>query len=304
MSYISLTNANASEEAKKLYEYLQSIYGKKCLTGQMESVWRHPDLEMDYILEKTGKLPAIRGLDFISNDFDGVAARSIEWHKKGGIVTICWHTGPDFASNYDHCKEDNIEWKDAFDTNSETYRKLIEGMDRAVPALTKLRDAGVPVLWRPFHELDGDWFWWGRGGSENFVKLWKLMYERYTNEFGLNNLIWVYGYSEKKQERAAWYPGKEYVDLVGPDSYNNAANNELYDQVKAVVKDTVPMVLHENGTIPSKKELTSGGRKWLYFMTWHTRFLMTDEYNTVENIRSVYADEYFITLDQVKATWV
>ena len=294
-----LINKSATKEAKQLYEYLYSIYGKKCLTGQMESVWKSPDMEMDYIYEKTGKLPAIRGLDFISNDFDGVAKRSIEWHKKGGIVTICWHTGPDFASDYIHCKEDDLDWEDVFVPGTSKYEELISNMDRAVPALKKIQEANVPVLWRPFHEFDGGWFWWTRGGSENFIKLWKLMYDRYTNVHHLNNLIWVYGFSEKNQDRTEWYPGDEYVDIAGPDSYNNDNNDKLYDEVKAVCPDDMMLTLHECGNIPSKDALTNGGRVWSFFMTWHTNFLMTDEYNTVSHVKEIYADDFFLTLDRL-----
>jgi len=265
----------------------------------MESAQRHTDRELDYLLEKTGNLPAIKGLDFISSDFDNVAERSIAWHKKGGIVTICWHTGPDFTSGYMECKENDIDWTDIFVPNSANYEKLIEGIDRAVPALKRLQEENVPVLWRPFHEFDGGWFWWTRGGSENFINLWKLMYDRYTNVHHLNNLIWVYGFSEKNQDRSAWYPGDDYVDIAGPDSYNNANNDKLYDEVKAVCPEDMMITLHECGTIPSKKELLSGGREWLFFMTWHTNFLMTDEYNTVEHLQEIYADDYFLKLKDV-----
>lgn len=294
-----LINRAATPEAVKLYEFLYKMYGTKCITGQMESVGRYPDYEMDYLMEKTGKLPAIRGLDFMANDFDGVAKRAIEWHNKGGIVTICWHTGPDFASEYLHCKEDDLDWTDVFVPGSENYNKLIENMDRAVPALKKIQEAHVPVLWRPFHEFDGGWFWWTRGGNENFLKLWRLMYDRYTIVHHLNNLIWVYGFSERNQDRTDWYPGDEYVDIAGPDSYKNSNNDKLYDEVKAVCPKDMILTLHECGTIPTKEELNHEGRVWSFFMTWHTNFLMTDEYNTVAHVQEIYEDDYFLKLEDV-----
>ena len=151
-----LSNENAIDSAKKVYQYLKDTYGKACITGQMESTWMGtPNYEMIYIEENTGKLPAIRGLDFMHNDFGGVVSRAKDWWEQGGIVTICWHTGADFASAYDESKADNINWDDAFVPGSDTYNALLEGMDRAVPYLQNLEDAGVPVLWRPFHELDG-----------------------------------------------------------------------------------------------------------------------------------------------------
>lgn len=94
---------------------------------------------------------------------------------------------------------------------------MMADIDDVARELLKLRDAGVPVLWRPLHELNGDWFWWGKCGPEAFQRLWKLLYTRYTETFGLNNLIWVFGYTS--QPDAAWYPGDAYIDIAGADNY-------------------------------------------------------------------------------------
>lgn len=297
----SLSNENASESAKAVYAYLQEIWGTACLTGQMESIWMgSDDYEMDYIEENTGKLPAIRGLDFMSNDFSGVVRRAEEWWEKGGIVTICWHTGADFSSGYNECLSDDINWEEAFVPGTDTYQALLEGMDRAVPALQELAEAGVPVLWRPFHELDGGWFWWSKGGADHFVKLWQMMYSRYTDYWELDNLIWVYAYSQSGEELAAWYPGDAYVDLLGADSYTDGANGSLYQACEEVRPEGMPVVFHECGKIPTEKEMTEASAPWLYFMVWHTEWLTdADKGNTPELLREIYNSDYFITLDEL-----
>lgn len=295
-----LSNENAIESAKTVYAYLKEVYGTGCLTGQMESTWMiSPDYEMNYIQNNTGKLPAIRGLDFMSNDFAGATKRAKEWWEQGGIVTICWHTGPDFASAYNESKEDDINWEEAFVPGSETYNALLAGMDRAVPYLQELEDAGVPVLWRPFHELDGGWFWWSKGGSENFVKLWQLMYSRYTDYWGLDNLIWVLGYSGNGVSMDAWYPGDDYVDLLGADSYDAGPNEDLYAKCVELAPDGMPVVFHECGTIPTKEELVSTEADWLFFMTWHTDWITDTSKNSVEALQEIYNSDYFITLDEL-----
>ena len=296
----SLSNENAIASAQSVYAYLKSEWGVHCLTGQMESTWMgSADYEMDYIYENTGKYPAIRGLDFMNNDFSGVVSRAKEWWDKGGIVTICWHTGPDFASGYTESQQENIDWDEAFTPGSDTYNALIAGMDRAVPYLQELEDAGVPVLWRPFHELDGGWFWWSYGGSENFVKLWQLMYSRYTDYWGLDNLIWVFGYSHNGMELEKWYPGDDYVDLIGADSYDAGANADLYEAVSEVAASGMPIVFHECGTIPTEDEMKSGSASWLYFMTWHTDYITDSQYNTKKSLSQIYNSDYFITLDEL-----
>lgn len=299
----NLSNENAIENAVTVYNYLKEVYGTACLTGQMESTWMgSADYELNYISDHTGKLPAIRGLDFMHNDFAGVTKRTQEWWEQGGIPTICWHTGADFASAYDESKADNINWDEAFIPGSKTYNDLIAGMDRAVPYLQQLEDAGVPVLWRPFHELDGGWFWWSKGGASNFVQLWQLMYSRYTDYWGLDNLIWVYGYSGNGGAMADWYPGDAYVDLVGADSYTDGPNTDLYEECVSVAPEGMPIVFHECGTIPTEEELVSTETDWLFFMTWHTTWLTdTKEGNTIEDLKEIYNSDYFITLDELPA---
>lgn len=295
-----LSNENAIDNAQRLYDYLQDVYGTVCLTGQMESTWMgSPDYELDYIEEVSGKLPAIRGLDFMHNDFQGVTNRAIEWWEKGGIPTICWHTGAGFNSGYNESKDDNINWEEAFTPGSETYNALLAGMDRAVPYLQQLEDKEVPVLWRPFHELDGGWFWWSKGGSDNFVKLWQLMYSRYTDYWGLDNLIWVYGYSGNGGNMAAWYPGDDYVDLLGADSYTPGANANLYEECQTIAPEGMPLVFHECGSIPTEAQMKTRDTAWLFFMTWHTDYITDKKYNAKGSINTIYNSDYFITLDEL-----
>ena len=295
-----LSNPNAVDNAKKLYAYLQEINGQSCLTGQMESTWMgSADYEVNFIQEHTGKLPALRGLDFMHNDFQGVVNRAKAWWEQGGIPSICWHTGADFASAYNESKDDNINWEEAFTPGSDTYNALLKGMDRAVPYLQQLEDAGVPVLWRPFHELDGGWFWWSKGGSENFVKLWQMMYSRYTDYWGLDNLIWVLGYSGNGGDMAAWYPGDSYVDVLGADSYTPGANGHLYVECLTVAPQGMPIVFHECGAIPTQEEMAADGAPWALFMVWHTGHLTDGQYNTPESLKAVYSSDYFITLEEL-----
>lgn len=297
-----LSNPNAIDSARAVYSYLQEIYGTACLTGQMESTWMgSADYEMNYIESNTGKLPAIRGLDFMNNDFAGVVSRAESWWEKGGIVTINWHTGADFSSSYNECLADDINWEEAFVPGSDTYNSLVEGMDRAVPYLQQLEDAGVPVLWRPFHELDGGWFWWSKGGSENFVKLWQMMYSRYTDYWGLDNLIWVFGYSHNGVDLASWYPGDAYVDLLGGDSYTPGANAELYKACAAVAPEGMPIIFHECGTIPSADQMAEAETPWLYFMVWHTDYITDTKNNSIASLKEIYNGDYFITLDELPA---
>ncbi len=298
----SLSNPNASAEAKKLYDllyYPNEEFGV-ALSAQQESTWMgSEDYEFSYIYERTGKTPVIRGFDYMNDDFDGVNKRAIKWHSNGGFVTICWHCGSDFSGERKDAMEDEVtDWEKMLTEGTKEYKAMIKGMDKAAKALKKLSDKNIPVLWRPFHELDGDWFWWGKGGSENFRKLWQIMYDRYTNHWKLNNLIWVLGYSHKMIKMEDWYPGDEYCDIIGADTYDIAIGTTLYRKVSGITKAPKPLCLHECGQNPAVSDFKKA--PWSYFMTWHTEYL-TDK-NTNEALRELYNSDIVITLDELYKT--
>lgn len=255
-----------------------------------------PEFEMEYIFNATGKYPAIRGLDYMNDDFQGVNQRALDWWNKGGLVTICWHTGCDFSGAWKEAMDSEItDWDKALTEGTAEYKKLISGMDKAAKALSELRDEGVTVIWRPFHEADGGWFWWGKGGSDNFVKLWRIMYTRYTEDFGLDNLIWVQGFSHNGEKIKDWYVGDGYCDIIGADSYDGGAQPKLYKAVSKINKGNKPICFHECGENPSEEKLKE--TPWLWFMTWHTEYLT--ENNPRSALKSLYNDEYVITLDEL-----
>ena len=295
----SLTNPNASAAAEELYNYICETYGSAIISGQQESTWMGSDqYEFEYIYEKTGKYPAIRGLDYMNDDFKGVNKRAVDWHDRGGIVTICWHCGCDFSGSWDECMKTEIaDWDKSLTEGTPEYEKLIAGMDKAAEALKELKEQNIPVLWRPFHELDGGWFWWGKGGAENFKKLWIIMYDRYTNYWELDNLIWVLGYSGNGKGYDKWYPGDEYVDIIGADSYSDGANEGLYKKVTEAVEKEMPICFHECGRIPTVQQLKDGKAEWVWFMTWHTEHITGG--NDVNDLNNIYNDEYVITLDEL-----
>ncbi|MBP1560292.1 MAG: hypothetical protein J6C96_03490 [Oscillospiraceae bacterium] len=294
-----LSNPNASKEARALFDYICKTYRSGIISGQQESTWMGSDqYEFDYIYKNTGKYPAIRGLDYMNDDFDGVNKRAADWHDRGGIVTICWHCGSDFSGSWTESMNTEItDWDKALTEGTPEYEKLIKGMDKAAAALKELKDENIPVLWRPFHEFDGAWFWWGKGGAENFKKLWIMMYDRYTNYWGLDNLIWVLGYSGNGKGYESWYPGNEYVDIAGADSYTDGANSNLYKNVSKVVGDKMPICFHECGRIPTAEQLEKADADWVWFMTWHTEYIT--DHNDTDALKKIYNDKYVITLDEL-----
>ena len=294
----ALSNPKATNETKRLYEYICDNFGQKVLSGQQEGCGSNKDYEMEYLKNTTGKLPAVRGLDFMNNDFDGVVERAKNWWDNGkGIVTICWHTGVE-SSGYGEAKAENPDFSKLLNKNSTEHKKMIASWDKATAALAQLQDAKVPVLWRPFHEFDGQWFWWGKGDKENFKKLWQEMYDYFTNEKGLNNLIWVLGYADNVKDD--WYVGDNYCDIIGSDTYNGGTNKTAWDRLIGLGTQK-PVAFPECGHIPTVQEMENDNDKWSWFMCWHSTsdpdWLKTK--NTTEDLKNTYNSDLVITKDEL-----
>lgn len=289
-----LSNPNANENAKRLYSYLKDCYGEKIITSQQESVWRgYTEMEIDFIEEHTGKLPAMRGLDFIDDAYLPVVKRAKQWHDMGVIVTICWHTGIN-GKGYRESQEDIPDFEKLFTDGSEEQNAMLAVWDKAADALRRLQEQGVPVLWRPFHEFDGGWFWWGKGGPEAFIRLWRMMYDRFTNKFGLNNLIWALGYSGQVKE--GWYVGDEYCDIVGSDAYDGSTNRIGWERLMKITGGKKILAFHECGNLPEIESFDRDGCLWSWFMIWHTKYLTE---NNKDVLKEVYNSDIAITLDKL-----
>jgi mannan endo-1,4-beta-mannosidase len=171
-------NKNANADAKALLKYLGKVYGKNILSGQQDKA------SLDWVTSNTGITPAIIGVDLMdytdSRTSRGASSidvdHAISHAAKGGIVTFVWHWGapvglydtPEqrwWSGFYTAATDFNIETALA-DTTNANYTLLMHDIDTIAVQLKKLQDAGVPVLWRPLHEAEGGWFWWGAKGAE------------------------------------------------------------------------------------------------------------------------------------------
>jgi len=296
-----LINPNADEKTKKLFEYLCSIYGKKILTGQQ--LYFSNEEEINKIFSITGKLPAIKGYDMINQTpgghIDDQVERAIDWHiKHKGIVTMCWHWWAPKDGRAFYTKDTKFDITKAVTPGTEEYELIIRDMDIVAGKLKEMQEAGVPVLWRPLHEASGGWFWWGAKGPEAYKKLWRLMYDRFTNYHKLNNLIWVWN-----GQHPEWYVGDEYCDIVGEDIYPGkrvySSHPGKFGENYDIVRASKPIALTETGCLPDPEHIKTTGAWWLWFMIWWGDFITTDEYNDYEMLKKVYNHEDVITLDEL-----
>ena len=339
----TLSDSKATKETQSLMNYLCDVYGKNILSGQQEIYGNGHDGDMEYefkwIENLTGKLPAIRGFDFMNYNplygwDDETTERIIEWtNEKGGIATACWHIN--IPSDFDSYEVgEALDWEKctykpvaSFDTSkavvegTKENQYLMLAIEDLAEQLLRLQDANVPIILRPFHEAEGNggvngegaWFWWGTGGAETYKELWKLLYNTLTEDYGLHNIIWQENLYTWSPASAEWYVGDDYVDMVGYDKYNveynrtdglsNCPNEDAISSIFYKLVDFTGnkklVAMPENDTVPSIENMKIEKAGWLYFCPWYGDHLMDEKYNYKESLIDIYNSDYTITLDEL-----
>lgn len=332
----SLINTNATESAKAVYNMLLEQNGKKVLSGASAGDGNNNKFA-DWVSSHAGKYPALACYDFLHHkrsgenwiDYTDISAATAQWNA-GGLVSYMWHwnvpTDEDAYNNKDwnkyafYCEDTNFDIVNALTEGTWENKVILEDIDQVAGYLKQLQEAGVPVIWRPLHEAAGShkynnpWFWWGRGGVQATIDLWKLMYDRLVNHHGLNNLIWVWtaqwdaGYEAQMAEA---YPGNEFVDIVGIDSYRN--DGETDEQYAARVAESYAAL---NEMVGGKKMVavsecgymidygtTVAATPWAWFMVWNSN--ITDNPaedgfgNSTAWIKSVFENENVINREDM-----
>lgn len=279
----TLTNSNASSQAVKVYDYLRESFGKRTLSATMAQYTVQIN-EAEWVYSQTGKYPAMTCFDFmnVTRDYDRswdpdysvFVTNAKKWWSDGGIVCAMWHwRDPLKATDAFYTSETTFDVSKISNTSSVEYQAVIADIDVVSGYLKQLASAGIPVIWRPLHEAQGGWFWWGAKNAADCKALWLLMYDRMTNHHGLNNLIWVWTIdlvSNEYAEAFDWYPGTGCVDLVGMDSYagDHSSQFERFNFTATISGSRKIVALTECGTTPDPDEMADHDT-WAYFMPWY-----------------------------------
>ncbi len=325
----TLVDPQASPRTQFLMNYLTSIYGTKTLAGQQGNVGNNGAFPSSAYLSKSGNVvPAIRGSDFIEYSPSRIAhgsnpnnesERVINWAKQtGGIVTMMWH----WNAPTDLINTPGKEWWRGFYTDatnfdlsaainapgSPKYNLLVSDIDAIGVQLEKFQTAGIPVIWRPLHEAQGNpgspgWFWWGAKGPEPFKQLWRLMYDRLTNVHGLHNLIWEYTSNPGGDDFEQWYPGDDVVDIIGEDIYTDRTSSMsgMWNDLLDVYNGKKMVALSETGNPPDPAVFDERGVHWAYFSPWQvdgSPYGVTTNY-TAAQLQAILNHDDVITLGEL-----
>lgn len=233
------SDKSATEETRQLYYSMQRLVGAGVIFGHHDDTaygvgWRLQDGRSD-VKSVSGSYPALYGWDLAKIEHDSIKdINGIPFklqkelvrqaYNRGGINTFCWHM------------DNPLNGKTAWDTTQHMVKELLPGgsanliylkyLDKAAAFLSDLKGPGgeaIPILFRPFHELTGNWFWWCANTStpDEFKALWKFTIDYMRDKKKLHNLLIVYSVADFDTEAGFMerYPGNAYVDFVGFDNY-------------------------------------------------------------------------------------
>ena len=320
-----------SDEAEQLLQCLRSVEGQKTISGTMACVnWNLN--EAKWVHQHTGKWPALNGFDYIHHpfsskggwiDYTNISELS-KWNSEGGVVTIMWHWNVPANKSGEYsfywgteADKTTFDVRKIFEPKSSEYKLMMKDIDQIASYLKLLKNAKIPVLWRPLHEAGGMWFWWGRD-PDACNELWRTMYRRFQKA-GLDNLIWVWtqsaAWGKPYSDGYRWYPGDEYVDIVSIDVYNNNSAANIYTSCYKFLCNNSPtkfVALTECGNVPTISKQWSAGCKWLFFMPWYdygrTNSISSSEFMSTSHSncnaawwKEAFKNDFVLTRDDMKA---
>lgn len=312
----TLDTVDFKSKKNEILSRLAAIKGKAVLGGIHN---REPNSEpvkwTNEIYKHTGKYPALWSGDFLFQQ-ENIDHRStmiqeaIKQYKQGAFVNIMWH-----ACNPAHgqpcswddgagvlSKMSDAEWQDLMTDGTAVNTTFVTMMEEVAGYLQQLKNQGVVIMFRPFHEMNQGKFWWGgRPGNDGTAKLYRYVYDYMTKQKGLNNILWgwnIQDFETLNQDLDQYNPGNKYWDIVSLDVYDDASGftQEKYDAIKRVAGGK-PMGIGECQKIPSL-EVLQAQTDWVFFMGWSE---LVFEHNSLETIKTVYGSDRVLMLGEKPA---
>lgn len=284
-----ITDKKATRKTRILYDNLFKLLDKGIMFGHQDDLaygveWKYEKDRSD-IKDVTGDYPAVYGWDIgglekdSPNNIDGVPFDKIknwitEIYNRGGVNTISWHMDNPYTR------------KNSWDTtpnslasilpNGEKHQLYITWLDKASDFFNSLKGKGgkkIPILYRPFHELTGNWFWWckNNGSPKEFKELWKFTIDYWRNTKKVHNLIIVYNTADfmTKEDFMEYYPGNDLVDMLSFDNYiyKNPTEDSTYVKNCQRQLQIMDEIAKENHKIPAFAETGYEGIPYENFWT-------------------------------------
>ena len=352
--YSAAIDPKATKETKALFSNLQRIQENHILVGHHDATlyghtWAGDENRSD-IKDVCGSHPALVGFDFAiatnqpsestKKRLETTLKRTVEAYDRGAVVTFCWHANNPYNGQ--------TAWVDTTKAVGNTVRELLPGgKAREAYKINLKQIAGmaksaigsdgklIPIIFRPFHEMEGGWFWWGRPfrTAEEFKQLWRFTVEYLRDNLGVHNFIYAYSTDCKfktSEEYLTDYPGDKYVDVLGMDDYwdfrpDGANNPTLAAEKVKIISDLAQAkgklaAMTETGleSIPDSTWFTNKllpvlrykGAKLAYVMLWRNDTRMKHHFYapfpgqiSVPDFLKFYNDEYTLFENDLKGIY-
>lgn len=293
----STIKSDAASARKKVMEYLYSMQGQKTIVGiHNREPNSEPSKQTNQAYAVTGQYPALWSGDFlfsssdVSNRWNMIYECKKQW-ENGSIVQLMLHVTPPTqaeAGNWDGgvvSKLTDEQWSSLITNGGELNKAWKKRLDTYAQYISYLKDNGVPVLFRPFHEMNQSMFWWaGRKGTNGTGALYRLTRDYLEKEKGLDNIIWVWDMQDLSYDWSEYNPGNDYWDIFAVDIYNSDYFTEYkYNQALSVAENKL-IAIGECDKLPTAQQLKEQPR-WSFVMSWAE---LTFSHNTNSEIQNLY----------------
>lgn len=239
---------DATRETVNLYRNLAKLSENHVLFGHQHATeyghgWAEEEDRSD-VKSVTGSHPAVIGVDVMG--FSGRSAEDIARNKenlrknvldtynRGGVATVAWHfPNPVSGGGFywrDSVSKPAVKYIIPGGEAHETYKEILDGIGEWAKSLKADDGSLVPLIFRPYHEFDGNWFWWGKAHCtrEEFIELWRFTVSYLRDSVGVHNFLYAFSPDNRfltEEEFLDRYPGNEWVDMVGMDNYGDLGRN-------------------------------------------------------------------------------
>jgi mannan endo-1,4-beta-mannosidase len=287
-------DANATRETKALYRNLHKLSKKHTLFGHQHATeyghgWSGEEDRSD-VKSVTGSHPAVIGVDF--SGFSGRAPSAIQrnnellrknvvdTYNRGGVTTVAWHFSNPVSGG-------GFNWRDSVSLPAVRYiipggeahgqyKEILQGIGEWAHSIKGADGTLAPVIFRPFHEFDGGWFWWGKPHAtrEEFISLWQFTVSYLRDSLGVHNFIYAFSPDNKfhsEEEFLERYPGDKWVDMVGMDNYGDLGRNRYAVDTAAMKLKIVSDYARKAGKLAA---FTETGLESIPNPTWWTGTLL------------------------------
>ncbi|HYE53662.1 MAG TPA: glycosyl hydrolase [Chitinophagaceae bacterium] len=248
----ALVDPHATIETKALYRNLHKLAENHILFGHQHATeyghgWQG-DPDRSDVKSVTGSHPAVVGIDFMG--LSGLPDNTIEHNKKaliknitetynrGGVITVAWHfsnpaSGGGFYWN-DTISKPAVKLIIPGGSHHQEYKKILSTVAGVARSAKGKKGEAIPMIFRPYHEFDGDWFWWGKSHCtpDEFKTLWRFTISYLRDSLQVHNFIYAFSPDNRFNTEAGFlerYPGNEWVDMVGMDNYGDFGRDGRYN---------------------------------------------------------------------------